>query len=73
LWPATLAPWLLGIAGGLYGTFAVVLSAVFTGLAIQVSRDESDHSARRMFAFSLLYLFLIFSALLIDPAGGAWH
>ena len=50
-----------------------VLSAVFTGSAIQVWRDEGERSARRMFAFSLLYLFLIFSLLLVDHTGGAWH
>ena len=73
LWPATLAPWLLGMAGGLYGMLAVLLNAIFTGLALYVFRDDGDHGARRMFAFSLLYLFLIFSLLLVDRGGGAWY
>jgi heme o synthase len=73
LWPATVAPWLLGIAGGLYAAGAILLSAVFTGMAIHVYRDDGDRSARRMFAFSLLYLFLIFSLLLMDHAGRNWH
>jgi len=73
LWPVALGPWLLGIAGDLYATGALLLNAVFTGTAIQVCRDDSDRSARRMFAFSLLYLFLIFSLLLVDRAGGNWH
>ena len=73
LWPATVAPWLVGVAGGLYGAGALLLSALFTGMAIRVWRDYSDRSARRMFAFSLLYLFLIFSLLLVDHAGGDWH
>ena len=34
-----------------------------------VLRDETDRSARRMFGFSLLYLFLLFSALLLDRTG----
>ena len=72
LWPATVAPWLLGIAGDLYGGGALVLNAVFTVSAIQVCRDDGDRSARRMFAFSLLYLFLVFSLLLVDHAGGNW-
>jgi protoheme IX farnesyltransferase len=71
LWPAALAPCLLGVAGPLYGVGAVLLSAVFTGTAILVWRDATDRSARRMFAVSLLYLFLIFSLLLIDRAAGA--
>jgi protoheme IX farnesyltransferase len=69
LWPATAAPWLLGLAGRLYGMAALLLSTVFTGIAIQVWHDASDRSARRMFTFSLLYLFLIFSFLLVDHMG----
>jgi len=73
LWPAAIAPWLLDVAGSLYGAGALLLSAVFTGAAIEVCRDDGDRSARRMFAFSLLYLFLTFSLLLVDHAGGDWH
>src|SRR6267378_3493149 len=51
LWPVSLAPWLLGFVGLLYGALALLLSVAFTGSAIQVWRDESDRSARRMFAF----------------------
>ena len=73
LWPAAAAPWLLGMAGGLYVACALLLNAVFTGAAIQVYCDESERSARRMFGFSLLYLFLVFSLLLVDHTGGIWH
>jgi heme o synthase len=72
LWPVSLAPWLLGVAGGLYGAGALLLSAAFTGSAVLVCRDATDRSARRMFAFSLLYLCLVFSLLLVDHAGGGW-
>jgi heme o synthase len=71
LWPVTAAPWLLGVAGSLYGVGAILLNGVFTGTAIQVWRDSGDRSARRMFALSLLYLFLIFSLLLLDRTRGA--
>ena len=73
LWPATLAPWLLGIAGPLYAVCAGGLSLVFTGAALRVWWERSDggeRQARQMFAFSLLYLFLIFTALLADHLGG---
>jgi heme o synthase len=70
LWPVSLAPWATGVAGGLYGAGALLSSTVFTGFAIGVWRDDSDRGARRMFTFSLLYLFLIFSLLLVDHAGG---
>ena len=70
LWPMTLLPWLLGIAGPVYAAAAFVLSTAFTLQAIRVFRDDNDRRAREMFAFSLLYLFLLFSLLLLDPAGG---
>ena len=73
LWPVTAAPWLLGTAGGLYAVGAALLNAGFTGAAVQVCCDRSHRSARRMFTLSLLYLFLIFSLLLIDRTGGNWH
>ncbi len=70
LWPATLTPWLLGIAGPAYAVCAFLLSLCFTATAIRVWHDESEQSARQMFAFSLFYLFLIFAALLADRLGG---
>ena len=66
LWPATLAPWFLGLAGPAYGAGAGILSLMFTGTALRVMRVDSDRGARQMFAFSLLYLFLIFALLLAD-------
>ncbi|HEU0155386.1 MAG TPA: heme o synthase [Stellaceae bacterium] len=70
LWPVTLAPWLLGVAGRVYGLAALLLSVAFTAMAIRVCFDKGERSARQMFGFSLLYLFLIFALLLIDRSGG---
>jgi len=70
LWPISLAPWFLGLAGPVYAGGVAALSLAFTGAAIRVWYDDSDRSARRMFAFSLLYLFLIFTLLLADHVGG---
>jgi protoheme IX farnesyltransferase len=75
LWPACLAPWLLGVAGPFYGGSTLLLNGLLTGAAIRLWRDD-DRAARRLFAFSLLYLFLIFSLLLFDHIGGgaeAWR
>ena len=72
LWPVSLSPWLLGFAGPVYAASVGVLSLAFTGTAIAVWRDQGDRSARHMFAFSLLYLFLIFTVLLADHLGGGW-
>ena len=66
-----LAPFDLMIRGLLAGAIlGVATSLAFTGAAIRVWHDETDRSARQMFAFSLLYLFLIFSLLLVGHLGG---
>jgi protoheme IX farnesyltransferase len=69
LWPASATPWLLGVAGPFYGAGALALSALFTLSALRVCRDDGDRAPRLMFGFSLLYLLLIFSLLLVDHAG----
>ena len=68
LWPIALAPALMGVAGWLYGAAALGLSALFTWAALRVWRDAGDRSAKQMFAFSILYLFLLFALLLLDRA-----
>jgi protoheme IX farnesyltransferase len=70
LWPVALAPALLGLVGLVYGAAALVLSALFTTAAIQVWRDPGEAAARRMFAFSILYLFLLFALMVVDRAPG---
>jgi protoheme IX farnesyltransferase len=66
LWPCALAPYYLGVAGAVYVGAALALSAAFTGLAVKVWLDPTQRSARQMFGFSILYLFLLFALLLID-------
>ena len=62
--PVSLAPWLLGVTGWVYGALAGALGVAFLGHAIRVWFDRTERAARGMFAFSILYLFLLFSALL---------
>lgn len=68
---AAMAPVLLGLTGVIYGVSALVLTALFAALAIQVGlRRESDPARmgpeRRLFAFSILYLFLLYGAVVVD-------
>jgi len=70
LWPIAVAPALMGVAGWLYGAAALCLSALFTWAAVRVWCDAGDRSAKQMFAFSILYLFLLFALLLVDRAPG---
>jgi protoheme IX farnesyltransferase len=66
--PVGIAPAFLGMASPAYGISAALLGAVFLGLAWRVYRmDGADpfmKPARQLFAFSLLYLFLLFAILL---------
>jgi protoheme IX farnesyltransferase len=64
--PLSLAPALLGAAGMLYGAVAFGLSLIFVLYALRVRFDRTMASARRMFGFSILYLFLVFAALIVD-------
>ncbi len=66
--PLGLAPWALGYAGLLYGVTAAVTGAVMIALAWQVYRERSpdDRASKHLFAFSILYLFLLFAVLLVE-------
>ncbi|HYG28755.1 MAG TPA: heme o synthase [Allosphingosinicella sp.] len=68
---AAVAPWPLGLAGAVYGAAAAALSLVFVAMAAQVHANGSAEPAgmgpeKRLFAFSVLYLFAVFGALVAD-------
>ena len=70
------APWLLGYAGAVYGTTTLIAGALMIVLALRL-RSERDgqrgrQAAQRLFGFSILYLFIVFAALLIE-AGFSYH
>jgi len=70
LLPVGIAPYFLGAAGPIYLAGSAILGLLFVAAAIAVIRDETDRSAKRMFGFSILYLFLIFGLLMIDAGPG---
>ncbi|WP_417435101.1 heme o synthase [Hoeflea sp.] len=63
-------PTIMGFAGLAYGVVAAILGAAFIWYSVQVWRmpdgDQKMVPAKKMFAYSLLYLFVIFTALLVD-------
>ena len=68
---AAIAPWPLGLAGPLYAAAAIGLSLVFLLLALRVLANRASEPAamkpeKRLFAYSILYLFAIFAALVAD-------
>ncbi len=68
--PIALAPSLFGVAGILYGAVALVMGGAFVVFSLRVLADQSDRAARQMFAFSVLYLFVLFGVLILDRAPG---
>lgn len=66
-----IAPWPLALTGAIYGVTAAVMTALFLLLAAQVGlRTTGDGDAmkpeKRLFAYSIVYLFLLFGALVAD-------
>ena len=72
LFAATLLPFVYRMSGWLYLASAVVLGLVFIAYALRLWRDYSDALARRTFRYSILYLSLLFSALLLDHYISPW-
>jgi heme o synthase len=70
--PASVLPWVLGFAGGVYGSVAMICGAAFVLLAVQLDRtSEADRRvAHCLFLFSITYLFVLFAALLVDHRNG---
>jgi len=64
--PVSFGPVVVGPAGWLYGAVAAVAGAAFVALAVALWRQASERAARRLFGFSLLYLFALFAALLVE-------
>jgi protoheme IX farnesyltransferase len=72
LFAATLLPFTYRMSGWIYLVSALVLGLVFIAYAFQLWRDYSDALARRTFRYSILYLSLLFSALLLDHYISPW-
>jgi protoheme IX farnesyltransferase len=68
LLPVTAAPYVLGGAGLIYLGAAAVLGAGFLWRALRVWLHGDEANAMRLFGYSILYLFLIFVALIADKA-----
>ena len=70
--PLGVAPWLLGFAGIAYAAIAAAGGAVMILLAAQLRTQAGaaeEQTAKRLFAFSVLYLFVLFATLLIEHTG----
>jgi protoheme IX farnesyltransferase len=72
LLPVAPLPYFMGFAGPLYLAVSIVLGVLFLASAVQVLRaaEGEDKPARAMFAFSILYLFLLFAVLIAEAMLG---
>jgi heme o synthase len=75
LYPVTLLPLLLGFGHALYAATAIPLGLAFIALTVAVWRADDLAAqayapARRLFGYSILYLFLLFAALLAERLMG---
>ena len=74
--PITLVPAVIQLGGALYTIASIVLGAVFLALALAVYRTRegrgADRAAKRLFTFSLFYLFALFATLLIERSMALW-
>jgi protoheme IX farnesyltransferase len=66
LFAVTMMPFISGMSGIVYLASAVLLGAVFLAYAWKIYREYSDDLARKTFRYSIVYLSLLFAALLID-------
>ena len=68
---AAVLPWPLGLVGNFYGVVATVLTGIFAWLVVVVATsttgvDDTMKPERRLFKYSILYLFAMFGALVVD-------
>jgi protoheme IX farnesyltransferase len=66
LMATTALPFVIGMSGWLYFLCAMVLGGLFVWYAWKLYRHYSDELSRKLFRFSILYLSLLFAALLVD-------
>ena len=59
-------PWFMGMTGMLYGVSAIMLNALFILSAIFTLKHDDLIYAKRMFGYSIFYLFALFLAFVID-------
>jgi len=66
LFAVSLLPFVVRMSGWLYLASALILGGVFLAYAVRICRAYSDALAQKTFRYSILYLALLFAALLVD-------
>ena len=67
LFPVAILPSLIGITGPAYGIGAAILGGLFIYAAVKVRQETEGYTAaKRMFGYSVLYLFALFLGMMLD-------
>jgi protoheme IX farnesyltransferase len=66
LFAVSLLPFVIGMSGLVYLVSAVALGGAFLGYALRIYLAYSDLVAQKTFRYSIVYLALLFTALLVD-------
>ena len=69
--PVAAAPWFIGATAYVYGVASLALSLAFLALSVpvafrQTGANDTMKPEKRLFAFSIIYLFALFAALVAD-------
>lgn len=72
--PIGVSPWLFGHADALYGAISTVAGILMIAFAVRVRMADGaaalERAARQLFAYSILYLFVLFAVLLVTQGFG---
>jgi protoheme IX farnesyltransferase len=72
--PLGMVPAIIGLGGTLYMAAAAMLGSLFVVIALDCYRqragEAADRAAKNLFAYSVLYLFLLFAVLLVEQGFG---
>jgi heme o synthase len=72
LLPLSMVPWFIGGTGAVYGVAAALLSLAFLAMSVRVGLrertgpDDTMKPEKQLFAYSIIYLFALFAALVVD-------
>jgi protoheme IX farnesyltransferase len=64
--PVSVAPWMLGLAGPVYGVAAVVLGCLYLAAGVRMARRRTKDNARTLLRVSVIYLPLLYLFLVAD-------
>ncbi len=64
--PVSAAPWILGLAGPVYGVASIILGSLYLAAGIKMARQRTEQNARMLLRVSVAYLPLLYLFLIAD-------